>query len=120
MKKYGVKSKNNNDIFIFHALPKKITKFQWYISEKSNEIGKVIEGEIYESITLSTKLIAEKMYDGKYLYCKYLDKNKNSYEKTEYIKLDLTVDSMVNEGIIFDDISEFDEQGNIVSLITNK
>lgn len=60
------------------------------------------------------------MYNDKYLYCKYLDKNKNSYEKTEYIKLDLTVDSMVNEGIIFDDISEFDEQGNIVSLITNK
>lgn len=37
MKKYGIKSKDNNDILIFHALPNETTKFQWYISENINE-----------------------------------------------------------------------------------
>lgn len=42
MKKYGIKSKDNNDILIFHALPNEVTKFQWYISENIHENRKPI------------------------------------------------------------------------------
>lgn len=116
MKKYGIKSKDNNDILIFHALPNETAKFQWYISENINEKGRPINGQIYESYTLSTEVIKRKNFVGKYLYCEYLVQGLNQYEKTEYIKLDLNIDSMVNSGVIFDDISKFDEQGNIVNL----
>ena len=51
MKKYGIKSKDNNDILIFHAIPNETTKFQWYISENINEKGQPIDGQIYESYT---------------------------------------------------------------------
>lgn len=34
MKKYGIKSKDNNDILIFHALPNETTKFEWYIMHR--------------------------------------------------------------------------------------
>ncbi|WP_283690475.1 hypothetical protein [Clostridium perfringens] len=116
MEKYGIKSKDNNDILIFHALPNETTKFQWYISENINEKGKPIDEQIYESYTLSTEVIKRKNFVGKYLYCEYLTPGLNQYEKTEYIKLGLTIDSMINEGVIFDDISKFDEQGNIGNL----
>lgn len=114
MKKYGIKSKDNNDILIFHALPNEVTKFQWYISENIHENGKPINEQIYESYTLSTEVIKRKNFVGKYLYCEYLIQGLNQYEKTEYIKLDLNIDSMVDSGVIFDDISKFDEDGNII------
>ncbi|APQ78768.1 MULTISPECIES: hypothetical protein [Clostridium] len=63
MIKYAIKSKDNNDVLIFHALPNGMAKFQWYISES--------------------------------------------------IRLDLSIDNMISNGTIFDDISEFNEQGNI-------
>ena len=65
MKKYGIKSKDNNDILIFHALPNETTKFQWYISENINEKGQPIDGQIYESYTLSTEVIKRKSFEGK-------------------------------------------------------
>ena len=43
MKKYGIKSKDNNDILIFHALPNETTKFQWYISENIKTISEMIK-----------------------------------------------------------------------------
>ncbi|WP_260457812.1 hypothetical protein [Clostridium sp. K04] len=96
-----------------------ITKFQWYISETINESGNIIEGETCESYVVSTKRIKEKNYCGKYLYCEYLNNKLNVYEKTEYILLEASVDIMINKGVIFDDISEFDEKGYIVN-VTNK
>lgn len=119
MIKYAIKTKEENDILIFHALPNEITKFQWYISEAINESGNIIEGETCESYVVSTKRIKEKNYCGKYLYCEYLNNKLNVYEKTEYILLEASVDIMINKGVIFDDISEFDEKGYIVN-VTNK
>ncbi|KIS21641.1 hypothetical protein [Clostridium botulinum] len=112
MIKYAIKSKNNNDILIFHALPNKMAKFQWYISESIHEQGVPIDGQIYESYALLLEMIKENNYVGKYLYCEYLRTESNHYQKTEYIKLDLSIDSMIND-TIFDDICEFNEQGNI-------
>lgn len=120
MEKYGIKSKDNNDILIFHALPNEITKFQWYISENIYDKGKPIDGQIYELYTLSTEVIKRKNFVGKYLYCEYLIPGLNQYQKTEYIRLDLSIDSMVNDGVVFDDISKFDEQGNIVNFKLNR
>ncbi|HDO9489717.1 TPA: hypothetical protein P5P23_003723 [Clostridioides difficile] len=116
MKKYGIKSKDNNDILIFHALPNKTTKFQWYISENINDKGEPIDEQIYESYTLSTEVIKSKKFIGKYLYCEYLIPGLNQYQKTECIKLDLSIENMVNEGVLFDYILKFDEQGSIVNL----
>ena len=116
MKKYGIKSKDNNDILIFHALPNEVTKFQWYISENIHENGKPINEQIYESYTLSTEVIKRKNFVGKYLYCEYLIPELNKYQKTEYIKLGLSVESMINDGVVFDDIFKFDEQGDLVKI----
>lgn len=116
MEKYGIKSKDNNDILIFHALPNETTKFQWYISENIHEKGQPINQQTYESYILSIEVIKRKKFIGKYLYCEYLIAWLNQYQKTEYIKLGLSIDSMVDDGVVFDDISKFDEQGNIVNL----
>ena len=114
MIKYAINTKKDNVLLIFHALPNKQTKFQWYISEKINERGNAIEGEIYESFGLSTKMIKENKYDGKYLYCEYFNEQLSVYEKTEYIYLGVSIDVMIDNGVIFYDISECDEKGNIV------
>lgn len=116
MKKYGIKSKDKNDILIFHALPNKTTKFQWYISENINDKGQPIDEQIYESYTLSTEVIKSKKFIDKYLYCEYLIPGLNQYQKTECIKLGLSIDNMINEGVLFDYILKFYEQGSIVNL----
>ncbi|EGT0000205.1 hypothetical protein I9Y31_002498 [Clostridium perfringens] len=116
MKKFGIKTKDNNDILIFHALPHVTTKFQWYIAENIDEEGQPIDKQIYESYTLSTEVIKRKNFVGKYLYCEYLIHGLNQYQKTEYIRLDLSVESMINAGVVFDDIFKFDEQGNLVKI----
>ncbi|AUM93806.1 TPA: hypothetical protein LA742_001145 [Clostridium botulinum] len=113
MIKYAIKSKDNNDVLIFHALPNGMAKFQWYISESIREQGVPINGQIYESYPLLSKMIKENNYAGKYLHCEYLTAESSHYQKTEYIQLDLSIDNMISNGTIFDDISEFNEQGNI-------
>lgn len=114
MDKYGIKSKDNNDILIFHALPNETTNFQWYISESIYEKGRAIDGQTYESYTLSMEKIKENNFIGKYIYCEYLIPGSSQYQKTEYIKLGLSIDNMVNEGIVFDDISGFNTQGDLM------
>lgn len=114
MLKYAIKSKDNNDVLIFHALPNTITKFQWYISKNIYEQGLPIDNQIYESYTLTTQTIKENNFIDKYIHCEYLSIKSNNYEKTEYVQLDLSIDSMVKHGTIFDDISIFNKQGNIV------
>ena len=116
MIKYGIKSKNNNDVLIFHALPNEITISQWYITESSDSNGSLIEGQKYESITLTAEIIKEKNYEGKYLYCEYLALGSSLLLKTECVKIGSNIDEMLNDGTIFDNISKFDEQGNIVKL----
>lgn len=111
---YAIKSKKNNDVLIFHALPNGMAKFQWYISESIYDQGIPIYGQIYESYTISAEIIKENNYVGKYLHCEYLTKESNHYQTTNYVQLGLSIDSMINNGNIFDDISEFNEQGNIV------
>jgi hypothetical protein len=113
MLKYAIESKNE-DILIFHALPKGKAKFQWYVSENICEQGVPIEGEIYESYTLSADNIKENNYLGRYLHCEYLSTKSNHYQETEYVQLEMSIDSMINNGLIFDNISKFDKQGNIV------
>lgn len=116
MEKFGIKTKDNNDILIFHALPHVTTKFQWYIAENIDEEGQPIDKQIYESYQLSIEIIKRKKFVGKYLYCEYLIPELNKYQKTEYIRLGLSVESMINAGVVFDDIFKFDEQGYLVKI----
>ncbi|MCK1999807.1 hypothetical protein MZM54_00235 [[Brevibacterium] frigoritolerans] len=115
--KYVVKINGSNSIFIFHALPFKqqeITTFQWYIAKNINEQGEPIKKQEFESYTISGEQIMTNGYNGKYLYCGYINKKTGEYAKTEYIKLHSNVNEMILEGVIFDDISETDIQGNII------
>lgn len=79
MVNFAIKSKDKNDIFIFHALalPNETTKFQWYISNNKNGKGYPIDEQVYESYTLSSKKIKENNFVDKYLYCEYLDSESN-------------------------------------------
>lgn len=115
MEKYAIKSKKSkdNDILILHALPNEMAKFQWYISENICEQGILIDGQVYESYTISAEKIKENNYEGKYIHCEYLKTKLDNYEKTEYTLLDYSIDNMIKNGTIFNDISEFDEEGNI-------
>lgn len=117
MLKYAIKSKDSNkDILIFHALPDEMTKFQWYISENICEQGDPIDGQIYESYTLSIEMVKYMNYDGKYICCMYLETESKYNQHTEYIQLGLSIDSMVQSGVNFDNISRFNEQGEIVEI----
>ncbi|MED4287187.1 hypothetical protein P4678_29125 [Priestia megaterium] len=115
MIKYAIRLHNNNRdaSLIFHAAPDSVGHFQWYITEDKNLVGRPIEDELYESYITHTKRIKEEGYEGLYLYCKftYIDTNKEN--KTEFIKLFSDVNKIIDSGTVFDEISTFDENGQI-------
>lgn len=116
MKKFAIKgnaNRGNIDVLIFHALPNKQAIFQWYISENNKMQGVPIKEQTYESYTLTSEIIKEKSYINKYLHCEYKNNENEVCKKTEYIKLGANIDSMIKDNIFFDNVSEFDNQGNI-------
>lgn len=117
MVKYGIKNKQGDYVFIFHALPNEITEFQWYITSEKECDGEKIEGQCFESLTIWSNQIRENGYEGKYLYCKYLDKNTKIYCNTEYVKLYADAKNMIAVNVVFDDISMFDDKGDIIKLV---
>jgi len=120
MIKYAIRLHNNNRdaSLIFHASPDSEghppSKFQWYITEDKNLEGKPIEDELYASYITHTKLIKEEGYEGLYLYCEFTYIDTNQENKTEFIQLFSDVNKIIDSGTIFDDISKFDEKGNII------
>lgn len=121
MIKYAIRLHDNNvDAFlILHAAPsaeeQPLCKFQWYITEDENLVGKPIEDELYESYTIKTQRIKEEGYEGLYLYCKFTNVKTNKENKTEFIQLFSDVNKIIDSGTVFDDISKFDEKGNIIT-----
>ncbi|MED4292842.1 hypothetical protein [Priestia megaterium] len=115
MIKYAIRlHKNNRDaVLIFHAAPNLEGHFQWYITKDKNVVGQPIEDELYESYITHTKRIKEEGYEGLYLYCKfnYLEANKEN--TTEFIKLSSDITKIIESGTVFDEISPFDENGQI-------
>ncbi|CAI8920536.1 hypothetical protein [Priestia megaterium] len=120
MIKYAIRLHNNDrDAFlILHAAPSSeghpLCKFQWYITKDKNLAGQPIEDEQYESYTIKTQRIKEEGYEGLYLYCKFTYIDTNQENKTEFIQLFSDVNKIIDSGTIFDDISKFDEKGNII------
>ncbi|MBG9730790.1 hypothetical protein ABD87_14940 [Lysinibacillus sphaericus] len=130
MKKFAIRRNNiNHDAhLIFHATPKMpndphdfdaydLYEHQWYLTKDINVVGFPIIGECYEMYTTSTNLIKEKDYDGLYLYCKRIDKKSNKVNNTEFIRLYSDVNKIITSGTVFDDLSNYDEDGNITSQV---
>lgn len=117
MIKYAIRSRDNkNDVIILHALPGtnyKNIKLQWYVSDKPNIKGTPIKKQIYESFTLNVQWIKKNNYLGKYIYCSIT--NQKGEHTTEYIYLGENINNMVEHGVEFDNISMFDDKGNICS-----
>ncbi len=125
MKKHIIKlHKNNHDAhLIFHATPTypkndpyNIYEHQWYITEDENVVGFPIEGESFEMYATTTELIKENEYDGLYLYCKRIDIMTNEENNTEFIRLYSDFNKIIDSGTVFDDISAYDQNGNLVKM----
>ncbi|MEH7291217.1 hypothetical protein COK90_20835 [Priestia megaterium] len=120
MIKYAIRLHNNNRdaSLIFHAAPDSeghpLSKFQWYLTEDKNLVGQPIEYALYESYITHTKRIKEEGYEGLYLYCKFTYIETNKENKTEFIKLFSDVNKIIDSGIVFDEISKYDENGQII------
>jgi len=126
MQKHILYSNRNKDFIIIlhacpsntHACPDNILacpnnadgSFQWYITDCPNrENAREIEGQSYESFTLSTETIAE-CYKDKWLYCKRTLPDCDDNEGYVYLSEDLIEMISKNQ---FDTIEFFDETGNI-------
>lgn len=119
MLKFAIRlHKNKSEAhLIFHATPNETRYFwQWYVTEDKNVEGNKIEGQEYQSYPISTELIKKKGFNGLYLYCKFIHIDTNQEYKTEYIRLYSDVDKIIEEGTVFDDISQYNEEGNIVKI----
>ncbi|MBU8756727.1 hypothetical protein KM927_24940 [Priestia megaterium] len=115
MIKYAIRlQKNKRDaVLIFHAAPDSKRHFQWYITEHKNVVGQPIEDELYESYIINTQRIKEEGYEGLYLYCKFTYLEANKENTTEFIKLSSDINKIIESGTVFDEISAFDENGQI-------
>ncbi|MEB2268496.1 hypothetical protein LAV77_27380 [Priestia megaterium] len=115
MIKYAIRlHKNNRDaVLIFHAAPDSEGYFQWYITEHKNVVGQPIEDELYESYIINTQRIKEEGYEGLYLYCKFTYLEANKENTTEFIKLSSDITKIIESGTVFDEISTFNENGQI-------
>lgn len=123
MIKYAIKLHDNNHDahLIFHATPTwppidPFYKHQWYLTEDENSMGFPIQEESYEMYTTTTEQIKEKGYDGWYLYCKRTDIKTFQENNTEFIRLYSDIYKIINSGTVFDDISAYDENGNILAI----
>lgn len=113
MKKFILKNLKCDDFFmILHAFPDMEGDFRWYITKNKDSKGKVLKEQHFESICLSSFLIRECNMEGKYLYCRW--KNKNfEVKKSEVVKLSAKFfDALKN--ISFDTIEMVDENGDII------
>ncbi|MEC1050928.1 hypothetical protein P9B97_02375 [Bacillus paralicheniformis] len=118
MIKYAIRLHNNSQDahLIFHATPD-LTHYnwQWYLTEDKKHEGKPIKGEFYQSYGTTTDLIKKFGEEGKYIYCKYIDRNTHQEYKSELIRLYSDINKIINSGTLFDDISEYDENGDIIN-----
>ena len=122
MIKFVIKKLNGDAMFIFHALPDlpdeifAKTKCQWYITENKKPIP--IKNATMGSYFFSAEQIELDGYTGKYLYCEYTNTTTNETIQTEHVKLYYDVNKMIKAGVVFDAISHFDENGDIIDDIS--
>ena len=111
MENYITYSKTAGEFFIIaHACPGKTGEFQWYLVDDPNETKEeVLEGQIYESITLSNAKIKE-LYEGKWLCC-HCKVDGDVYDEGCLYLTDSFLD-MIRENQ-FDNVDFFDKNGMI-------
>jgi hypothetical protein len=104
----------NKCIYILHALPNVNTSFQWLIEDDVTHEVTPIEGQTYESITLTSNIIIKRGCNGKYLYCNCKDVEQY---KTQKVKLYSDFETALQNNA-FDTVESFDENGMIKKLLT--
>lgn len=111
MENYIVYSKTKDEFFIIaHACPGKTGEFQWYLVDDPNETKEeVLEGQIYESITLSNTKI-KKLYEGKWLCCR-CKVDGDVYDEGCLYLTDSFLDMILENQ--FDNVAFFDKNGMI-------
>ena len=117
MIKYAIRLYKNESHahFIFHSTPSQTGYiWQWYITKDTNEEGRPLVTQKYQSFGTTTDLIQKKGLEGLYLYCKYIDRETKQEFQTEYIRLYSDIDRMIEEGVVFDDVSHYNEHGMII------
>ncbi len=90
MEKYIISGTDGMFVIIVHACPNAIGKFQWYlVDEPDSENEYILDGQIYESITLLSSNISE--YNNKWLCCKCEEDDKRIdgcvYLSTDFITM---------------------------------
>lgn len=101
--------------FIFHATPNQTAYiWRWCITSDIQEEGRPLTKQTYQSFGITTDLIQKKGLEGLYLYCEYIDRQTKQEFQTEYIRLHSNIDKMIAEGVVFDEISNYNENGMIV------
>jgi len=111
MENHIIYSKTEDEfVIIAHACPGKTGEFQWYLVDDPNETKEeVLEGWIYESITLSNTTIKE-LYEGKWLCC-HCKVDGDIYDEGCLYLTDSFLD-MIRENQ-FDNVAFFDKNGMI-------
>jgi len=110
MEKYIILGTDGTFVVIVHACPNAIGKFQWYlIDDPNSEKEFLLDGQIYESITISSDNISNE-YQNKWLCCKCEVEDDNYIEGCFYLSNDFLEIISVNQ---FDVINFFGKDGNI-------
>lgn len=100
---------------IFHATPDETRySWQWYVTEDKNGEGDKIEGSNHESYITTTDFIKEDGFEELYLYCRFIDIHTKQEYTSEYVRLYSNLNKIIEEGTTFDDISQYNEKGDIV------
>lgn len=110
MEKHIILGADGTFLVIAHACPNAIGKFQWYlVDEPNSEKEYFLNGQIYESITISSTYISKKCQN-KWLCCKCEIGDDKYIEGCVYLSDDFC--KMINTNQ-FDVINFFGKDGNI-------
>lgn len=110
MKKFILLSCDGHFVIIIHACPNAVGRFQWYLVDDPNsEKESNIDGQIYESITISSDTICNE-YQDKWLCCKCEVLDDKYIEGCVYLTNNF-IEMIKNNQ--FDEINFFDKDGNI-------
>ena len=115
MKKFICLEMNGSFTIIVHACPNSVGKFQWYlVDEPNSENEYILDGQIYESITILSDDIYNK-YLNKWLCCKCEVEGDSYIELCVYLINNFSEMIKTNQ---FDIINFYDKDGNICNDIS--
>jgi len=111
MEKYIILGIDGMFIIVVHACPNAIGKFQWYlVDEPNDEKEYILNGQVYESITISSNNIGNEYPKNKWLCCRCEVEDENYNEGCIYLTNDFLEMITINQ---FDTINFIGKDGNI-------